>query len=125
MADIKKVVISVTTTGSAGSATGDALSSEVVNGFVIGAYVNYHASAPGATTDVLLQTADPAITMTTISNNATDGYYSTLKNIVDTAAAAVSGVYTYYPVSGHLKVSVTGCNALTAAVVVTYFVAPN
>lgn len=124
MADINKVVVKVTTTGSAGSATGTGYSQDITNGFVIGAYIDYHASAPSST-DVLLKTTDPEVTMVTYSNSATDAYISTMKNIVDSAGAAVSGVYSYYPISGRLMVSLTGCNALTDAVVVTFFVAPN
>ena len=114
----------MTTTGSSGSATGTGVSQNV-NGFLLGWYANYHASAPGATTDIAIKLNEDAYTITTISNTATDAYNTTMKNIVDSAGAAVSGVYAYYPIAGPITVSVTGCDALTNAVVVTFYVAPN
>ena len=124
MAQIQKVAIKVTTTGSAGSATGDGDSAEIVNGFVLGWNIDFHASAP-STTDVAVKTLEPTVTLSTISNVNTDAYYSTMKQIVDASGAAVTGVYTFYPVSGKIRVSVTGCNELTDAVTVVVFVAPN
>lgn len=110
---VKKV--SVTTAGSSGSATGSA-DCEAVNGFYLGAYLDFHASAP-ATTDTTISAQAPAHgTIQVISNSATDGYRPALVNALDAAGAAISGVYSNYPVSGSVRVALAGCDALTDAV---------
>ena len=67
--------ITVNTTGSAGSATGDA-SSPRIRGLFYKIKIDYNAAAPGATTDVVITTVDDSGTtvdiVLTLTNTATD-----------------------------------------------------
>lgn len=117
-AGIATTYVKVTTAGSAGSATGTG-TSQVIKGFLLDIYLNFHASAP-ATTDTTVALATPALgNITVISDSATDALYMPRKNAVDVAGAAITGVYDLYPVSGTISVALAGCDALTDAVVAT------
>ena len=112
--------VSVTTTGSAGSASGSA-TSEAMHGFLLDVYLNYHASAPGATTDVVLAHVDPTMgNILTVSDNATDGRYVP-RETVQTIAGATSDPdgYDRIALNGKVTVSVAQSDALTGAVVAT------
>lgn len=108
--------VNVTTTGTAGSATGSTTTG-TINGFLIGVYLNYHASAP-ATTDATLAYATPHTgSIIVASNTATDAFHLPRKQASDATAAAITGVYDVVPVSGTLTLSLAQCDALTDAVV--------
>jgi hypothetical protein len=119
--------LSVTTTGGDGSATGNSTTEAIVRGKLHAVYLDYHASAPN-TTDVTVAIVEAqAVTLLTVSNNATDGWYLPRGQVCSTAAAGLTydGTYTVcepFPVTGGLKVSVAGCNALTGAVVAYLYV---
>lgn len=117
---IKTVVLRATTTGSAGSATGTAVSDTPVFGYVVGVSLNFHASAPG-TTDTTLRTkgdAGPSYDILVVSNTATDaaGIVPHAKP-VDSANAAITNAHAPFPVDDFLELSVAGSDALTDAVV--------
>ena len=124
MSHIERVRVSVTTTGNAGSATGSA-DTEAVNGFYLGAYLNYHASAPG-TTDVTISTQNPSNgNLQVISNANTDAFVSCLNQAQDAAGAAITASFVQRPVSGNVRVALAQCDALTDALVADlYFLIP-
>jgi len=109
--------VAVTTTGSAGSASGTG-TSRPLNGLLLGIYLDYHASAP-ATTDVTVSTDTTAHggTIATVSDNNSDGYYPVRVQAVDNTGAAISGVYEMWPLVGKVKISVAQADALTDCVV--------
>ena len=114
--------IAVTTIGSAGSATGTDYSTSSVDGEVFAIRVDWHASAPGATSDIVI-TVDsddyhPSITLYSKSDSATDAWVYPVVQSTDTAGSAVAGQYQHILASGKIKVAITGCNALTDAAVV-------
>jgi len=116
---MKELQIKVTTTGSAGSATGEKESLRRVDGLIYRISINYHASAPGATTDVVVtHTLANGLEeeLANVPNNATD--IDVLNRIDETDAAGVaSGTKTFQLVTGSvITVSVTGCDALIDAV---------
>lgn len=125
---IRSETIAVTTTGSAGAATGSATSSRIV-GEILGIDVNFHASAP-ATTDTTIQ-ADAisggaaARNLIVITNSATDAYVVPTVPTVDAAnaarlyAAGGTAVAVNPIVNGTVTVSLAQCDALTNAAVVT------
>jgi hypothetical protein len=116
--------IKVTTTGSAGSATGDATSELPINGVLWGVYLNYHASAP-ATTDVTIKAVLPdgvEITIFTLNNSATDAYKPIRIANVDASNTALTTYDPFLFTGQKIKVSVAGCDALTNAVIVTPFI---
>lgn len=121
MSEIFIVTVKITTTGGAGAATGSDTTIPV-QGFLLDAYLNYHASAP-ATTDVTI--SDPTFGNIVVkSNNATDVWLAPRKQTCD-AAAADSGQYDLVPVNGPITVAVAQADALTDCLVATLrFITP-
>jgi hypothetical protein len=116
MNQICQEIVTVTTTGSAASATGSG-TTQGLHGFLLDIFLDYHASAP-ATTDVTIAYDEPDNgNITVYSDSATDVLLMPRKNAVDVAGAAVSGVYDLYPLNGRVTVSVAGSDALTGCVV--------
>lgn len=111
-----EIILTVTTTGSSGSATGTATTEGLVYGVVAEVRFDFHASAP-ATTDTTLSEVDGA-TLLTLTNTATDVTLVPHLQACDAVGALIPGVYLPRVVCGRrLRISVAGCNALTAAVV--------
>jgi len=111
--------ITVTTTGSAGSATGTGTASDLpYNGRIARVVIDYHASAP-ATTDVSI--IDQAgVTLWTKLNNEVDGTFYPAVLQDDGSGTPLTVNYIQPFVDGQkLNVSVAGSDALTGAVVVT------
>jgi hypothetical protein len=106
--------VSVTTTGSAGSASGSATTA-ALEGLLLDIYLDYDASAP-ATTDVTIAYADRASNILVVSDNATDGLYAPRVKPVDNANAAITNAFDYFPLNGRLTVSVAQSNALAPCV---------
>lgn len=115
--EIETKSVAITTTGSAGSATG---SGTILNaeGLLLDVFIDYNGSAP-ATTDVTLwysQMGDILI----VSNNNTDALLAARQTVVDKNNASISGGNGLYALDGQiLYVSVGGCDALTNAVILT------
>ena len=114
---IRTYTISLTTTGSAGSAAASDVT-ERIQGWFLDAYLDYHASAP-ATTDVTITQTGQADSVLTVADNKTDGRYAPRQALVSRAAAAITNSHDLIPVSGTLTVAVAQCDALTNAVVAT------
>lgn len=108
--------VNITTTGEAGSATGQA-DTPAVNGFYLGAYLNFHASAP-ATTDTTIAGINPTIgNIQVLTDTNSDAYYSSTIAAKTAAGAAVTNGFVHQPVSGNVRVSLAQCDALTDALV--------
>lgn len=111
-------IIRVTTTGSAGSATGTADTATVVRGLIYAVYVDYHASAPGTTTVDLDEVGGMGQKIVDLAAGNTDRALYPRVTETNNAGTAGSGT-TYYLVDGQpLRVTVAASNALTDAVVV-------
>ena len=110
--------ISVTTTGSAGSASGNATSSRMAMGEIVKIYVNFNASAPN-TTDITIETATaPTETILVDANSCTDAwFYPARAHALNTDGSAINS-WSRVWVEDYVKVSLAQCDALTAAVVV-------
>ena len=107
--------IKVTTTGSAGAATGSE-DTVPIQGFLLDVYIDYHASAPN-TTDVTI--TDPVFgDVLVVSNNNTDGKYSPREPNCD-AAGAANGLYDLIPINSALTISVAQADALTDCITLT------
>lgn len=123
---LRQAPIRVNTTGGAGVATGSGQTDEVIVGEILGIYLNFHASAPGATTDTTFRTKGsgggaPSYTMLALTNTATDGYFAPRAKPVDNANAAITNAFAPFCVNDYLEVQVDQSNALTDAVVATVF----
>ena len=109
--------IKVTTTGSAGSATGSASSGAALVGWIEDVYIDYHASAP-ATTDVTLSFATRGGNILVVSDSKTDKRYPVRDTPYFSDGTAMTDALARVCVNDNLTVSVAGCDALTNAVVV-------
>lgn len=110
--------MAITTTGSAGSATGSG-SLSLPAGDIDWVYIDYHASAP-ATTDVTLAYADtpPGGNILVRSNSATDGLFFPRSGAHTAAAAAITDSHVPFPAGEPVTVSVAQADALTDCVTV-------
>lgn len=114
-----KYEISVDTTGSAGSATGNTSLSNM-HGTLAEIIVTYHASAPDTTVVTITETEGSAnIPVLTVSAGNTTVKKVPLVQAVDSADSGISGGYVYHILSSStLKIAVSASDALTDAVVV-------
>lgn len=122
---LRAVRIAVTTTGSAGSATGNT-TSDIITGQIIGVSVNWHASAPAGTSDITVEGATSGIDLYAKSNAVTDVYKCPSLYGLDSGAAALTGDVTpqRYCINEGIKVTVAQSDALTDCVVVTVIYRP-
>lgn len=116
--DISTHTLTITTTGSNGSASGSAVTSPI-EGYLLDVYVNYHASAPGATTDLTLKQTDRTEVFLTLTDTATDGYYAPRMAVHTNAGVAVTNGCDLIPINGTITGSIAQSNALTGCCVVT------
>ena len=114
MAEIVTEKVSVTTTGSAGSATGSS-TSEVMEGELLDVYLDFHASAP-ATTDTTVAFADRGGNILVVTDSKTDALFAPRVKPVDNANAAITNAHDRFGLNGALTVSLAGADALTGAV---------
>ena len=104
--------IAVTTTGSAGTATGSQDSDGPIRGHVYAVHLDYGAAVT-TTTDITVSLSSPALTLYQKDNSATDVW---LYPVVQQTDSAGSGTSTYdrVPVSGNLTVKVDQSSSGTA-----------
>ena len=118
MASIEQEVLRITTTGTAGAATGSA-KSKAINGFLLDVYLNFHASAP-ATTDTTVAMDEPDLgNLLVVTNSATDALIAPRQKPVDNANVAITNAHDRFPLSGNITISLAGSDALTDALVAT------
>ena len=120
---IKKHTLKVTTTGSAGSASGSGHLSLPISRLVA-VHLNYDSAAPGGTTDVTITApGNPASrTLLTVSNNATDGWYFPKEQDMGNTGSLITGSYSDPLIHDSLDMAVAQSDALTDAVVATVYV---
>ena len=117
--------VSITTTGSAGSATGTVDVSYPRGGVLLGVDINFHASAPNTTDVTIADVINSARSRTLVFlENANTDVYVPVGEEIKTSLNAATGVYRSPAFGPLLRVSVAGCDALTDAVVVSLLVEP-
>jgi hypothetical protein len=103
-----------TTTGGAGTSTNNATGTIKITGELLGFYLRFNDSPPGATTDttiVLTGGVLPARTVLTITNGATDGFYPVRQGAVSTANAAITDSNVEIPcIQDYVKVTLAQAN---------------
>lgn len=115
---IETYPVKVVTTGSNGSASGSA-DSDPINGILRAIKVDYHASAPGATTDLTItELSAMGRTLLTKTDTATDDIVYPTVEADDAAFAAITDTVWPICIDGRVRVSVAQCNALNPAVTV-------
>lgn len=119
---IREVQVTVTTAGTAGSATGTGLS-DTINGQLLAAHINYHASAPGTTTVDLDEVGGPGRKLLDKAGSNTDITHYPRVQMEGTTGSGLTGIYEPFALAGRkVQVSVAASDALTGAVVVTLIV---
>lgn len=113
---IQTVTVAVTTTGSAGSATGSA-TTETLFGELLDVYLDFHASTP-ATIDTTIAYATRGGNILVVTSSATDALIAPRQKFVDNANTAITNSFGCFPLNGPITVSVAQADALTDAVVV-------
>ena len=113
-------IASGSSTGGAGVSTANADSTIPINGKVLGIYVAYIGSPPAGTTDVTVKTVGasprvPSLTLLTITDAATDGYFWVRHKIADEAATdvtydATNEVYDHVYIDDLVNVTIAQAN---------------
>jgi len=116
---IRTYKITVTTTGSAGAATGTGQTSRPVNGCLKAIHLDY-TDLPN-TSDVTITTAGaPVQTLLTKANANTDAWFYPRALLDDTAGADLTAIYDEMPIDDYVNVSVAQADA--GSLVVTLLV---
>lgn len=122
------IEIPVTTTGSSGSATGNATysppNSAAIQGIITGIGIDYHASAPNTTVVRIEEVGGLGRTIVTMPAGNTDKYIVPGLTMQNATGADISGAVAPFATwATGIKVTVTLSNALSNAVVVRVQVA--
>jgi len=112
---IIKRSVAVTTVGSAGAALGSGTIDGMM-GQLLDVYLDFHADAPGGTTDTTIAYTTRGGNILAVSNSATDALIAPRQKLVDNANAAISDSHALFPMNQGLTVSVAQSDALTACV---------
>lgn len=104
----------ITTVGSAGSATGNGTLTEPPNGLLVGVYVD--ATGMPATTDWTFAYLTPAITLFVLTNYNTTGWFVPFVPAKDLAGAAIAAVGAPMPINRAVKVSLAQADAGTVTI---------
>jgi hypothetical protein len=116
--EIATEVVHVTTTGSAGSASGNADSKAMV-GFLLDIHLDFSASAP-ATTDTTISYQEPDFgNILVVTNSATDALIAPRQKPVDNANTAITNAHDRFPLNGAINIALVQCNALAVALTAT------
>lgn len=100
--------------GGAGVSTANATSTVPLGGILVALYVKYNDSPP-STTDVTIATlgtspSAPALTLLTLTNANTDGWFYPRALIHNTSGTASTTVYDYLPLLDKVKVTIAQAN---------------
>ena len=120
---IEKHELKVSTTGSAGSASGSAVLTLPLCELVA-VHVNFHSSAPSTSDTTFTASGNPlAVTLLTLTNDNTDKWLYPKTQDHDNTGSVVTGSYSSPVIhNGSLTVTLAQYDALTNAVVVTVYV---
>lgn len=124
---IHREKIAVTTTGSAGSATGTATTDKVISGRVVRVDVDYHASAAATTDLTLAEVGDQIATnIVNLANTNTDTQVFPTVALTDNTATGrtydgTRPVVDYYPVNDKLIATIAQGDALAPCVTLVIY----
>ncbi len=109
------IVVTVETTGVAGSAAGST-TTDLIHGELVDVYLDYGA-AP-ATTDVTIAYAARGGNILAIANSSTDAFVAPRQKLVDNANAAITNSHAPFLLNDRLVISVAQSDALAPALTV-------
>jgi hypothetical protein len=112
---IRQIPLStITASGTNGSATGSLTTNETIAGKVIGIHIDYGAGQ-ASTTDVVVSTVSPAVTILTVTDSATDAWYYPRVQVHGSTGSVLTydgtrAVSNPIAINDRVTVSVTGAN---------------
>jgi hypothetical protein len=109
---IQRTTVTVTpAAGGAGVATLSAVSSQIVDGVILGVHLTYTDSPP-STTDITIaeKNNSPAMPILTVTDANTNGWFPVLAQAVNQAAAAITGMGAPIGVSDYVNVTIAQAN---------------
>lgn len=109
----------ITTTGSAGSATGSATVNLDQPGYLEWIYYDFSASAPATSDTTLAHGGTPAGNILVVTNSVTDVRHYPRAGVVDSAASAITNSHTRHALTADPTISIAQCDALAPAL--TYY----
>jgi len=118
---IKKTRVVVTTTGSAGSATGTGVTEFPIRGWIEAVKLDYSGDAPGTTDLTMVQTNElKAANIVNLPNNKTDKVLYPRAQVHNSGGTALTmdgtePLVTRYPVCDTLTLALDDCDALDPA----------
>lgn len=115
------LTVNVTTTGSAGSATGSATTPPIW-GYLYKVKVDYHASAPATTTVDVDEANGSARKVIDLAGANTDVTFHPRLEVQDKTGADASAFEQFWFQGEKLTVAVAASDALTNAVIVTLYI---
>lgn len=121
---IQRETITVTgAAGGAGAATANASTARIVQGHIVAVYVAYTDSPPAGTTDVTIveKTNSPAVSILTISNAATDGWFYPRAAAVNQSNTAITNSSERIAVNDYIKATIAQANDADGCVVTVVY----
>ena len=124
MSVFRRVITVSGSTGGAGVSTATADSDIVINGIITAVYLEYTGSPPAATTDLTIVEAnnDPAMTILTITNGATDGWYAPVHAAVDVDDGVATGNGMVVSVNDYITATIAQANDDDGVIVTIVYV---
>lgn len=116
---IKPYTIAVTTTGSAGSATGNGTLTDRPNGYLVGLYITASVTI-AATTDWTFTDNDNTLDLFSFTDYATSGWIAPSLLPVGITKTAVTNAHRMIPICGRIKLAIAQSDA--GVYTVTYFI---
>ena len=109
---IRRTTITVTgAAGGAGAATANATSSVIVTGVIRAVYLAYTDSPPAGTTDVTIaEVRTPAMSILSIANAATDGWFFPMAQADFVSGADITNQGAEIAVDDYVKVTIAQAN---------------
>lgn len=108
---LRRETVSITATGGAGTSTGTVFTKNVVNGDIVGIYIDYDAAAP-ATVDVTIieGTNVPPLPVLTATDLNTDAWFFALHAAKNEAGVAITNEGTCLCAYDRLKITIAQAN---------------
>lgn len=117
---VKSSSFTVTATGAAGAAVGSQSSDGTIAGHIYAVHVDY-APSISDTTDLVLSLSSPSLTVMTLSNNITDGWYYPSAQQTGNTGSGVSGAYDRLPFVGRMTATVAESTATDVVTVTVWY----
>lgn len=118
MMSIRTQTLTVTVAGSAGSAAGSAVTPAPLDGRLVSVHVDY--TTQPATCDVTIAVGAPSLTLLTLTNTNSDGWFHPRVLVDGVTGADLTAIYDTMPLFGYVTASVAQGDPGSVAVTLVY-----